>query len=56
MPCLVSADVAEAKKIDGGRLLDSNRLIEVRIELSQDDGVQLCRQSRNPATAFSGRR
>ena len=48
------ADVAESKKIDGAHLLDPDRLVEVRIELPKDDWRQLCRQSRNPAAAFSG--
>lgn len=51
---LASVEEVKAEKIDGDRLLDPNRLIEVRLELSQDDWSSLCRQSRNPATAFSG--
>lgn len=41
-------------KIDGDKLLDPNRVIEVRLELAADDWSKLCRQSRDPAAAFSG--
>lgn len=51
---LLYADAAIAKKLDGDQLLDPNRLIEIKLELSPQDWAQLCRQARNPATAFSG--
>lgn len=50
----LAAGTAEAEKLDGDRLLDPNRLIEIRIELRPQDWRELCRQARNPATAFSG--
>lgn len=52
--CMMFVDSAWAKKIDGDALLDPSRVIEVRIELPRQDWDRLRRQSRNPATAFSG--
>ncbi len=51
---LFHADVVIAEKIDGDRLLDPDRVIEIKIVIPSDDWTQLSRQSRNPATAFSG--
>lgn len=48
------AKKATPQTLDGDELLDPNRLIEIKIELPGEDWDQLCRQSRNPATAFSG--
>lgn len=51
---LMPAAALAAKQIDGDRLLDPNRMIEIRIELAPNDWIQLSQQSRNMATAFSG--
>ena len=50
----IHARVTQAQELDADYLLDPSRLIEVRIELAPRDWSELCRQSRNPATAFSG--
>ncbi len=54
MSWFLLANVAIAEKIDGDRLLEPDRVIEVKVVIPPDDWTQLSRQSRNPATAFSG--
>ncbi len=51
-PCSRTAVIAE--ELDGDRLLDPNRMIEIKIEVAPDDWEQLRRQAHDPATAFSG--
>lgn len=51
---LFHADVVVAEKIDGDHLFDPDRVIEVKVEIPPEDWTLLSRQSRNPATAFSG--
>ena len=46
--------VAKEKSIDGDQLFNPNQVIEIQIKLPPEDWSKLCRQSRNPSTAFTG--